>query len=221
MTQKGQSLVEMALATPLLIFILIGLFEVGYVIRDFMIIDYFTREVARYASRSDVLNFEEATGYQRVVKHAHNILDQDVGIIISLYDVPSQLPCEPRKRAEPVGMDFWPNCDCELAMSSPYQTVTVRSPASDFQLRYRTDPTLVTRLDDNALIQQLNYGNFMLNCEKMKQSLSTVPMGNHTIVIEVFKEHYQLFGFPLISNPLTDPIPVYSKMVMRQTYNRE
>ncbi|MBN1218571.1 MAG: pilus assembly protein, partial [Anaerolineae bacterium] len=36
--QRGQSLVEMAIVTPLLIFLLLGVFEVGNAVRNYMVL---------------------------------------------------------------------------------------------------------------------------------------------------------------------------------------
>ena len=52
--KRGQSLVEMAVIAPLLIFIFIGLTEVGWAMRGYMILLQGTREAARFAVRGDL-----------------------------------------------------------------------------------------------------------------------------------------------------------------------
>ena len=47
--QRGQSLVEMAIATPLLIIMLIGVFEVGWAIRGYLVLSNVNREAVRFA----------------------------------------------------------------------------------------------------------------------------------------------------------------------------
>jgi hypothetical protein len=42
----------------------------------------------------------------------------------------------------------------------------------------------------------------------------------HVIIVEMFYQSHQLLGVPLLSNPLTDPIPIYSKAVMRKVISR-
>lgn len=50
--EKGQSLVEMALITPVLIIMFIGVFEVGFAIRAYMTVLNANREAARFVARS-------------------------------------------------------------------------------------------------------------------------------------------------------------------------
>ena len=42
-----------------------------------------------------------------------------------------------------------------------------------------------------------------------------VPSANNIVITEIFHDQPQLFGFPLISNPFTDPVPLYTNTVMR------
>ena len=54
-TERGQSMVEMALAFPILLLILAGTLEVGKYFNDYLTILDATRESARYAADSDLL----------------------------------------------------------------------------------------------------------------------------------------------------------------------
>ena len=53
--QRGQGLVELVIVTPILIFIFIGLLEVGWALRSYMILLSTNRETARFAARGDKL----------------------------------------------------------------------------------------------------------------------------------------------------------------------
>ncbi|HRV96053.1 MAG TPA: hypothetical protein P5526_28130 [Anaerolineae bacterium] len=55
--------------------------------------------------------------------------------------------------------------------------------------------------------------NNKFNCEILKRG--GVPSANNVIVTEIFHDQPQLFGFPLISNPFTDPFPLYTHTIMR------
>jgi len=228
--RRGQSMVEMAILSPLLIFMLIGLFEVGYYIRHWITLENYTREIARYATRSDVLDFYGATveqiGYDRVIEHAEGIghqLPSDVGIVISLYDIPGQYSCDPAEREEPEegSTDLWPNCNCTLAILNPYTVSLSRSPELEPWLRYRTDPELVSAIDDLVMVQKLTLQNRKFNCELGKQNPYIGTSDNRVVAVEVFANHNQLFGFPFIANPYTDPLPIRAQAIMRQTRNRE
>lgn len=57
--QKGQSLVEMALITPILLILFIGVFEVGWVLRGFIVLSNANREATRFAAKGTYLNFRD------------------------------------------------------------------------------------------------------------------------------------------------------------------
>ncbi|OQY31337.1 MAG: hypothetical protein B6I38_05935 [Anaerolineaceae bacterium 4572_5.1] len=75
---RGQGLVEMAIITPILVFMLIGLFEVGYALWGYMTLLNIDREATRFASIPGALNFKdpsvsnlgEEVGYNSVIAHA-------------------------------------------------------------------------------------------------------------------------------------------------------
>ena len=119
-SQKGQSLVEMAIIAPLLIFILIGVFEVGWAIRGYLVLANVNREVARFAVRPGYLNYatndDVITSTQRVrdwvATSASGQLGMDFDdstgnatLYITHLVVDTGLPCEDIV-ANPTG------CDC-------------------------------------------------------------------------------------------------------------
>lgn len=61
MGHKGQSLVEFALITPILILLLVGMAELGWLMRDYMILDNCTRELGRLAGKGVDYVMEEWT----------------------------------------------------------------------------------------------------------------------------------------------------------------
>jgi hypothetical protein len=66
---------------------------------------------------------------------------------------------------------------------------------------------------NNILQNQLLPQNNQFNCEMIKRGGS--PSSSNAIVTEIFYDQPQLFGFPFVSNPFTDPVPLYSHTVMR------
>ncbi|MEM7346635.1 MAG: TadE family protein [Chloroflexota bacterium] len=96
--ERGQSLVELAVIVPILLFIFMGLIEVGWAIRGYLVLLTAGRETARFAARGDSLDFSglvetdiasdpenviENTQYYRVVKHANDLLSVN-GLGLSL-----------------------------------------------------------------------------------------------------------------------------------------
>ena len=54
---KGQSLVEVSVVAPLLIFMLIGVFEVGSALRGYLVLANANREITRFSVRPGYLDF--------------------------------------------------------------------------------------------------------------------------------------------------------------------
>ncbi|NJN96016.1 MAG: pilus assembly protein [Anaerolineales bacterium] len=55
--ETGQSLVEMAITAPILVFLLIGVFEVGWAIRGYLALTNGSREITRFSIRQGYLDY--------------------------------------------------------------------------------------------------------------------------------------------------------------------
>ena len=229
---KGQSLVEMAIITPLLIFMLIGVFEIGYILRSYMILDTTTREAARFASKPANLDFDGLTpediGYYNVISHTMTAISDQLpidfvnngNIVISLYDVPPEYPCDPELRAEPEGNDMWPNCDCRMAVLNPYRPIFVDHPGYSTKLGFSKPISVASRIDPFVMAERLGREQLKQNCLLGKTDDHAVPTLHRVVIVEIWYNHYQLFGFPFISNPYTDPVELYSQTTMRYIKDR-
>ncbi|MCB9106914.1 MAG: pilus assembly protein [Anaerolineales bacterium] len=69
---KGQSLVEMAIIIPLLIFMMIGVFEVGWAIRSYLVLVNINREITRFAVRPGYMDFLRRIVLKKVMKRCKN-----------------------------------------------------------------------------------------------------------------------------------------------------
>lgn len=200
MNQKGQALVEFAIVTPILIFLLIGLFEVGWALRGYLVLINIDRESARYAVRTGVLNFEtsrtqEEIGYSKVWSYtaiqAQNslpLLVSNTTIIITYISI--NAPCTmPYTITTPTNV---PTYTWKMPLTSPHQT----------QLNY------------SKIISTLLPGQVAYSCALIKEG--GIPQPNSMITVELYYHQPQLFGFPLISNPLTDPVPMYAHTTFRK-----
>jgi hypothetical protein len=227
-TEKGQSLVEVAIIAPILIFFLIGIFEVGWVLRGYLVLVNVNREITRFAIRPGYLDFStEAsviTSFNRIRQHALDSvarqLDLDFDevsgnatLIISHLVVDTGIPCTNMA-----------NCPCAAIPANNQfflDDLIVRPdrPGQEYQ-RTRFGPlvtetgTRTTRIDlqdliSNTLIPQNN----RRNCELLGKG--GIPAADNIIVTELFFDQPQLFGFPFISNPFTDPVPLYTHTTMR------
>jgi hypothetical protein len=238
--ERGQSLVEMALLTPLLLLMLLGVLEVGWALRGYLVLANANREATRFAARGRYLDFNqtapEAIGYPVVVSHTLdslvNTLPVDLnptstngGIIISHYVVDTGQPC--------IDMD---TCQCsedaatfdsDNAGNIADYDDKFRGPGPAWDetaaWRYNSRPgDLVTRLDDAALRTQLTNENNVFNCNLYKKDPSMPWSINSVVAVELFYDQPQLLGIfdtqsflgrPIIPNP----IPFYTQTTMRIT----
>ncbi len=228
---KGQSLVEMAIIAPILIFMLIGVFEVGWVLRGYLVLLNTNREITRYSIRPNYLNFSQKdptlVGYDEVFTRAlATIADQlaedfrtNGSIIVSHLVVDTALPCDPD--------DDISLCNCEEFTNAGSNYNEAQNFTLDdlilhpnvpgfayYTLAYtNTNYTATTNVEYEAEAERLMHQNNLFNCELLKKG--GVPSANNYMITEMYYRQPQLFGFPLISNPLTDPVSLYSRTSMR------
>jgi hypothetical protein len=242
---KGQSLVEMAITAPILIFMMIGVFEVGWALRGYLILTNVNREITRFAVRPGYMDFSTKasviTSFNRIqewVKTANSSqLNIDFSptatgnttLLVSHLVVDTGYPFDPAV----ISPTNW-NCDAtdpadasynaaqiftdddlivHPAMPNySYQAMSYPTALTSSTVTTRTIPTSPIDYADlvaNTLIPQNN----KFNCEIIKKG--GVVSANNLVITQMFFEQPQLFGFPLISNPLTDPIPMYAQTTMR------
>ncbi|MCB0196853.1 MAG: pilus assembly protein [Anaerolineae bacterium] len=235
-------MVEIAISMPILIFLLIGVFEVGSALRSYLVLVNVNREITRFAVRPGYLDFStEGTikeTYKDVFKWVGSAnagkwdemlienagqLDLDFGddgsstLIVSHVVVDTGLPCE--------NIDD-PECNsCDNFLKSSHPTFTqddiivhpgiagMEYQAQSFGPEATSTGDRPTQIKYNLLAEELARQNNQFNCEVLKRG--GVPSANNAIVTELYHDQPQLFGFPLISNPFTDPVPLYTHTVMR------
>ena len=246
--QHGQSLVEMAIITPILIIMFIGVFEVGWALRGYLVLANTNRETVRYAVKNGVLDYSTkdptAVGYDKVLSHTIDSLagqlplefgaDANTTLIISHFVIDTGFPCAVKlSTGEPkVPYEFDPSCDCGVTDPNAAQWFTlddlVAFPNAEYPhyaITYGLSRT--TRLAGGNYAdyaQQLKVENNRLNCAILQTSASSLSLAttaNNLLVAEAFYDQPQLLGVPFISNPLTDPIPFYAHTAMRIVTSRE
>lgn len=225
MKDKGQSLTEMAILFPLLIFIFVGLVEVGWAIRGYLTTVSLTREVDRFAARAEALDFDAVQpGWERVVAHYFDVSGTltgwglDLGgdspngtMWLSYYHIDTGYPCDPDtgclRRCEDYSPIEWYYADDGILVPSLVPTYSISLG--------RPDPS---PLDQAALIRQLIRENNRLNCFRWQLEPETFqPVVNDVIVTEILFRQDQLLGFPIMSNTFTDPLPLYAQTTMRRS----
>lgn len=144
--ERGQSLVELALIAPILIIMLVGLFEVGYALWGYLTLLNVDREATRFAVRAGALDFDtteaDDVGYNNVITHtlvsnANQLNLQDylfnsaagdprAAIIVTHLVVDTGRPCSPKKKNDPDCYELsTPLCDpSEPAYQADYDDYT-------------------------------------------------------------------------------------------------
>lgn len=215
--ERGQALVEMAIITPVLIFLLVGVFEVGWALRNYMILANTSREAARFASRPDYLDLTAYDlGFNKVYTHAlasasNQLYTDQLTLILSVISIDSQWVCDYNNLSA---------CDCATAVTNPYSPTIIIHPGmisyTHWMTTFPATSTLTTRLDFEQLTTDLAASNRRLNCElTVKSGGTAILRKNELVTAEIYYTHFQLFGFPIWSNPYTDPFTMYGHTTMR------
>jgi hypothetical protein len=214
--KQGQSLVEMALTLPFLLLMFVGLIEVGYVLRNYLVVVNANREGTRFAARGRWFDEPEEWEFivDRVVAAAGTDLrgnpffrtqDADglppnVKIAIHYVEVPSQYNEELGELEEqepeifsapPWGM----NCpDCEPLGLDELIVIAnkARQENEEFNRKYFVEDELLD-----------------------------LPSEDNFVIIETWYDHEQLLELPIFTAFLPDKIPLYVSTQMRVTLSRE
>jgi hypothetical protein len=247
--EKGQSLVEMAITAPILIFMLLGVFEVGWALRGYLVLTNVNREITRFAVRQGYLNYSlknnnpythtlpaaVTIGYDEVVSYTYTTLSNQLPLsfstgqtdtltstlIISHIVVDTAMPCvdmatcncnEFMNAANP---NFYLNGTNVLTYDDLILYPTLRGYENFYAQKFPPTSTKVTQLNYATEAAKLARQNNKFNCELLRKSGGTLPASNNVIITEIHYNQPQLFGFPVISNPFTDPVPMYAHTAMR------
>ncbi|MBD3261986.1 MAG: hypothetical protein GF334_10050 [Candidatus Altiarchaeales archaeon] len=222
MNKKGQALVEMAIITPLLLIMLLGMIEVGHFMRNYMVAVNASREGARFATKARNLNIDGKTpqqiGFTDIISHTMiNLGDlPDVEIAISVFQYPPTWPCDPDSRKPPENKDAWPNCHCLDPGWIPEQPIQGKYPATQPQLTYGS-----SEIDFTSYYNRHYKSHLQATCSLVKTSTQAVPIEEIEVVIEVFYIHKQLLGFPLFTVFVPEEVEFRVPTAMRYAESRE
>jgi len=85
--EKGQSIVELAIAIPVLLLILCGIIDFGWIFSNKMVITYCSREGARYGTIIAANQYSEEDIEQRVKEAAPDYLRDDLQVTVTFTDI--------------------------------------------------------------------------------------------------------------------------------------
>jgi hypothetical protein len=228
---KGQSLVEMAIIAPLLLLLFIGVLEVGYAIRSYVVLVNADREATRFGARGLYLDFNQtnpnAVGYSSVLSHTLDSIAQQLPfdvtspnpngtLIVSHYVVDTGKPCA----NPPCCRNNSSDCDCSLPSQRkedyPDDDLILYpgKEGYDYFTAFYGIPR-ESRINFEELVAQLKQENDAFNCALNLRDPTAPWSVNSGIVVETFYTQHQLLGVPIISNYFTDPYELYAHTVMR------
>ncbi len=187
--ERGQSMVEMALAFPILLLILAGTLEVGKYFNDYLTLLDATREAARYAADGDlVLAIEPSVTCDDNFYHqAACLVQQNFSgisfdphvddIVVSAMSVDGNghiIARYPRACSDPVPPSFLPNY-CDAMVTTNQQGWSLCAHIT------KTGCTIATSRFSNAAIEGM-----------LAQSPNSPPTG--LVLVEVYHVHNQFLG---------------------------
>lgn len=193
---KSQALVETAIITPILIFLLIGVLEVGWALRGYLVLTNANREAARFAVRQNYLDFSSPVpAYSTVWTHTLNSISEQIdyneatgAMIISYISVDA--PC-----------------------TMPF-TITTPLDVPTYTWKYPATATVQTQLNYALLGSDLGRLQQKHSCDAIRNAI--IPRPNNIIIVEMWYKQRMLLGFPVISNSFTDPVPMYAHSTFRK-----
>lgn len=196
MALKSQALVETAIIAPILVFMLIGVFEVGFALHGYLVLANANREAARFAVRQDYLNFDSNNiGYEKVWTH-------------TVESIANQIPFNEENGDMIISyLIVQATCTGSFTITTPLDVLS-------YTWRYPLTSTRQTLLDYNQLGQEMVVQQTKYACANLDTAKVLLP--NNVVHVEMWFKHKQLFGFPLISNPFTDPLTEYAHTAFRK-----
>lgn len=194
--KKAQALVETAIIVPVLIFLLIGVLETGWILRAYLILSNASREAARFAVRQNYLDFSSPNpDYASVWTH-------------TLESISGQIDY-----SEATGAMIVSYIAVDAPCTMPF-TITTPLDVATYTWTYPATATVQTRLNYALMGADMGRLQQQHSCDAVRNSL--IPRPNNTITVEMFFSQRQLLGFPGISNLWTDPILLYSRATFRK-----
>jgi hypothetical protein len=203
--ESGQSLVEMVLITPLLLLMFLGVLEVGWALRGYLVLVNASREGARFAARGRYLDFSQPTydsiGYPLVLDHISDTIASQLAVDFT----------SPHSNAAVIMSHYF----VDTGDSSVLTDDLVLTPREVPTYWVRYGKPIASSVDIDELTAQLIAENIQFNTLLKQRDPAAPPSVNSVIIVELYYEQRQLLGVPIISNRFTDPVPLYTYTMMR------
>jgi hypothetical protein len=210
---KGQSIVEMAFIAPILLIMFIGVIEVGWALRSFVVLQNATREAARFAARGRYMDFSQTDlndiGYPYVVEHE---LDSIAG------QIPLDVGGGTANSTIIISHVLVDTGECGGGTEDDLVLSPLASGYGHFMATFGLARD--SRVDFDTLVDEMVTENEQFNCNLATRNPEAIPSVNSVIVVESYFPHQLVVNMPLVSDLITDESGVvwlYARTIMRIT----
>jgi hypothetical protein len=207
--ERGQGLLELAVILPVLLILLLGIVELGYALRDYLVVVNAAREGCRFAARgrySDEDIIERTISAGGIVRQGDDS-PQDVpflrtasigGIASNTAVIVTNIPTD--SFGEPISI-----------------TVSVVGVVADEEGDVHPAEPLHTKVSPAQVIDRHRHITQDINAAREVEGYER--MGNHIVVVEVFFMHHPLWSNLFL--PLPDVMNMHARTEMRVVTDRE
>jgi len=207
--QRGQGLLELAVILPVLLILLMGLVEVGYALRNYLVVVNACREGCRFAARG---RFSDQDVGARVIS---------AGGVVRLGNPPSDVPfLRTHGTEENTGVivsHFYMNAAGEVPSHTTWISGVLPNGSGGVVPIMADDSVLSPgSVQRTQLVER--HSPATQNINATREAAGYEQTGNHIVVVEVFFMHHPLWNTPFV--PLPDPWMMRSMAEMRVVTDR-
>jgi len=200
-TERGQGVLELVVMLPVLLILLFGVVEMGYALRNYLVVVNSDREGCRFAARG---RFSDARVGERVVS---------AGGVVSLGDPPTDVPF---LRTDIDSTD--PNTGIIITQIVMDDSGTVISYTKWYSgvVSNGAGGVQAIGVGDSRVTQaqiEARHTTVTNDINDTRDDLGYERMDNHIVVVEIFFMHHPLWNSPFV--PLPDPWMMYGQTEMR------
>ncbi len=203
--ESGQGIVELAVILPVLLILLLGVVEIGYALRDYLVIVNACREGGRFAARG---RFSDTRVGERVVSAG--------GYIGTGGSSSTDMPFLRTTGPDPNTAIIITHIPMDPSGEVPSYTVWV-SGTVPITGGVRTALAADSRVSIADIVNR--HGGTTRDINATRVAAGYEAMHNHIVVVEVIFMHHPLWNNPLV--PLPDPWVMHARSEMRVVSDRE
>ncbi len=202
--ERGQGLLEMVVVLPVLLILLLGVVEMGYAMRNYLVVVNANREGCRFAARG---RFTDERVGQRVVSAG--------GVVrIGETDVPFLRTHGTEPNTAILLTHIPMDAEGEVEAYTTWVTGVVPSAGGGVQA-VMADSSRITMTMPQIIAR---HEASTLEINALREANDYEPMENRIVIVETYYMHHPLWNAPFI--PLPDPWLMYAQTEMRVTTDR-